>query len=160
VLAGIPTTVKRDEMLSRGFGSAEVIAYALVGVVLLVGAAALIGQSLYEFVESVDDGVVNASRRMLDTLLLTFIFIELFGAVRVTLKEQRLVAEPFFLVGIIASIKEVVLLIGTEDLSDQSQNAFRQGMIEVGVLAGIVLVLTLCTFIMRRSHREPSETSE
>jgi uncharacterized membrane protein (DUF373 family) len=152
--------MKRDELLSRGFGTAEVAAYALVGVVLFVGAVVLIGQSVYEFVESVGDGVVTASRRMLDTLLLTFIFIELFGAVRVTLREQRLIAEPFFLVGIIASIKEIVLLIGTQDLSEKSNDAFRQGMIEVGVLAGIVLVLTLCTFVTRRSHREPAETSE
>jgi uncharacterized membrane protein (DUF373 family) len=151
--------MKRDEMLSRGFGNAEVIAYALVGVVLVGGALVLIGQSVYEFVESVDDGVVTASRRLLDTLLLTFIFIELFGAVRVTLKEQRLIAEPFFLVGIIASIKEIVLLIGTEDLSDKSNDVFRRGIIEVGVLAGIVLVLTLCTFVMRRSRREPAETT-
>jgi uncharacterized membrane protein (DUF373 family) len=151
--------MKRDEMLSRGFGNAEVIAYALVGVVLVGGALVLIGQSVYEFVESVDDGVVTASRRLLDTLLLTFIFIELFGAVRVTLKEQRLIAEPFFLVGIIASIKEIVLLIGTEDLSDKSNDVFRRGMIEVGVLAGIVLVLTLCTFVVRRSRREPAETT-
>jgi uncharacterized membrane protein (DUF373 family) len=152
--------MKRDEMLWRGFGNAEVVAYALVGVVLFVGAMVLVGQSVYEFVESVDDGVVTASRRMLDTLLLTFIFIELFGAVRVTLKERRLIAEPFFLVGIIASIKEVVLIIGTQDLSGKSNDAFRQGMIEVGVLAGIVLVLTLCIFVMRRSQREPDETNE
>jgi hypothetical protein len=75
------------------------------------------------------------------------------------LKEQRLIAEPFFLVGIIASIKEIVLLIGTEDLSDKSNDVFRRGMIEVGALAGIVLVLTLCTFVMRRSRREPAETT-
>jgi uncharacterized membrane protein (DUF373 family) len=157
---GYPGDVKHDEMLSRAFSNAEVAAYALVGVVLVVGGVVLIGQSVYEFVESVDDGVVNASRRMLDTLLLTFIFIELFSAVRVTLKERRLIAEPFFLVGIIASIKEVVLLVGTENLSKEGDDAFRQGMIEVGVLAGVVLVLTLCTFVMRRSQREPDETSE
>jgi uncharacterized membrane protein (DUF373 family) len=152
--------MERDGMLDRGFGAAEVTAYALVGVVLILGAALLVGQAVYEFLDSVNDGVVDAARQMLDTLLLTFIFIELFGAVRVTLREQRLVAEPFFLVGIIAAIKEVVLLIGTKNLSEQASHAFRQGIIEVGVLAGVVLALSFCTFIVRRSRREPGEASD
>jgi uncharacterized membrane protein (DUF373 family) len=152
--------MKRDEVLERGSGTVEVAAYSLVGVVLIAAAVVLIGQAVYAFVNSVDSGVVTAARGLLDTLLLTFIFIELFGAVRATLREQRLIAEPFFLVGIIAGIKEIVLLIGTQDLSKQGSDVFRQGMIEVGVLAGVVAVLTLCTFIMRRSRREPGETSE
>ena len=152
--------MKRDEVLLRSSGSVEIAVYAVVGVVLIGAAVVLIGQSVYVFVDSVDDGVVNAARQLLDTLLLTFIFVELFGAVRATLREQRLIAEPFFLVGIIAAIKEVVLLIGTKDLSTKSSDVFRQGMIEVGVLAGVIAVLTVCTFVMRRSQREPAEASE
>ena len=152
--------MKRDEVLLRSSGAVEIAVYALVGVVLIGAAVVLIGQSVYEFVDSVDEGVVNATRQLLDTLLLTFIFVELFGAVRATLREQRLIAEPFFLVGIIAAIKEIVLLIGTKDLSTKGSDVFRQGMIEVGVLAGVVAVLTVCTFVMRRSQREPAEASE
>ena len=152
--------MQRESLLARGATTAEVSAYALVGLVLIAGAFVLVGQSVYDFADSVDDGVVDAARKALDTLLLTFIFIELFGAVRTTIKEQRLVAEPFFLVGIIAAIKEVVLLVGTEDLSKSGSQLFRQGMIEVAVLAGVIAVLTLCMFIVRRSRREPGETSE
>ena len=147
-----------DKTLDRGSETLETSAYALVGAVLIAGAVVLIGQSIYQFVDTVDDGVVNAAQALLDTLLLTFIFIELFGAVRVTLRERKLVAEPFFLVGIIAAIKEIVLLVGTEDLTDMSDKAFQHAVIEVGVLAGVVAVLTFCTFLMRRSRREPGET--
>jgi uncharacterized membrane protein (DUF373 family) len=146
-----------DDTLDRGSGALETAAYALVGAVLIAGAVVLVGQSIYQFVDTVDDGVVNAAQAMLNTLLLTFIFIELFGAVRVTLRERKLVAEPFFLVGIIAAIKEIVLLVGTENLSDKGDEAFRHGVIEIGVLAGVVAVLTFCTFLMRRSRREPGE---
>src|SRR5688572_30401030 len=152
--------MKREEVLIQRSGAVETAVYALLGLVLIGAAVILIGQSVYRFVDSVGDGVVDAARQLLDTLLLTFIFVELFGAVRATLREQRLIAEPFFLVGIIAAIKEVVLLIGTKDLSDKGSQLFRQGMIEVGVLAAIVGVLTLCTFVMRRSRREPAETDE
>ena len=152
--------MKQEPLLDRTASTVEVIAYAFVGLVLIAGAFVLVGQSIYDFVDSADDGVVVAARTALDTLLLTFIFIELFGAVRTTIKEQRLVAEPFFLVGIIAAIKEIVLLVGTENLSKSGERLFRQGMIEVAVLAGVIAVLTLCMFVVRRSRREPGETSE
>jgi uncharacterized membrane protein (DUF373 family) len=157
---GMPWCMERENALVRSSGAVEVTIYALLGVVLIGAAVVLIGQSVYRFVDSVGDGVVDAARQLLDTLLLTFIFVELFGAIRATLREQRLIAEPFFLVGIIAGIKEIVLLIGTKDLSTKGSDIFRQGMIEVGVLTGVVAVLTLCTFIIRRSQREPAEASE
>ena len=33
-------------------------------------------------------------------------------------------------------------------------------MIEIGVVVGVVLVLTVCTLLLRRSQREPSEVDE
>ena len=47
---------------------------------------------------------------VLDTLLLVFIIVELLSAVRRTLSQRELIAEPFLIVGIIASIKEIVVL--------------------------------------------------
>lgn len=140
---------------------AESALYACAGVVLLAGAGMLIGQAVYDLAKgAIDDGILEAARHALDTLLLVFIFVELFSAVRQTLREQRLVAEPFLLVGIIAAIKELVLLAGTEDLRDRGFDQFRNGMIEIGVVVGVVLVLSVCALLLRRSHREPSELEE
>ena len=47
---------------------------------------------------------------LLDILLLVFIVVELLFAVRTTVEKRELLAEPFLLVGIIASIKEIVVL--------------------------------------------------
>jgi len=33
-------------------------------------------------------------------------------------------------------------------------------MIEIGVVVGVVLVLAICTLLLRRSRREPSELEE
>ena len=107
-------------------------------------------QSGYNLVNDLDEGTIVAAQRALDSLFLTFIFVELLAAVRVTIREGTLVAEPFFLVGIIASIKELILLIGTEELSSQGWEKFRNGMIEVGVVTGVIAVLTLCTLWVRR----------
>jgi len=137
---------------------AEVVLYCLIAVVLFLGALVLVGKSLYDLVEGLaNDGALDAARATLDTLLLTFIFVELLGATRVIIREQRLVAEPFLLVGIIAAIKELVVLTGAEELSGHGWDAFRNGMIEIGVVVGVVLVLTFCILLLRRSQRDPSE---
>jgi uncharacterized membrane protein (DUF373 family) len=146
--------------IDRPAALVETALYVAIALVLGGAAAVLVVESTYNLVTTLDDGAVNAARDALDTILLTFIFVELFAAVRITVAEQRLIAEPFFLVGIIASIKEIVLLIGAEDLSTDTWEHFRNGMIEVGVLAGVVFVLTVCTLLARRRLREPAEADE
>lgn len=47
---------------------------------------------------------------LLDGLLLIFIFVELLYAVRTSLRSHEIVAEPFLIVGILACIKEIVVL--------------------------------------------------
>ena len=137
---------------------AEVVLYCLIAIVLFLGALVLVGASMHDLVDGLANaGAIEAARATLDTLLLTFISVELLGATRVIIREQRLVAEPFLLVGIIAAIKELVVLTGAEEQSGHGWDAFRNGMIEIGVVVGVVLVLTFCTLLLRRSQRDPSE---
>jgi uncharacterized membrane protein (DUF373 family) len=152
-----PNSEVSSPRIDRGAGAVEVVLYCAIAVVLIGGAVVMLVQSAYNLVADLDQGAVAAARAALDSLLLTFIFVELFGAVRVTINERTLVAEPFFLVGIIAGIKEIILLVGTENLSTQEWEKFRNGIIEVGVLAAVILVLTFCTVLVRRRMREPAE---
>jgi len=45
-----------------------------------------------------------------DGLLLVFILLELLAGVRETMRQKKLIAEPFLIVGITTSIKEIVVL--------------------------------------------------
>jgi uncharacterized membrane protein (DUF373 family) len=92
---------------------------------------------------------------MLDTLLLVFVLIELLSAVRVTLTEHKLLAEPFLLVGVIATIKELV--VTANEARDKTGEAFDEAAIEIGVLSGLLLVLAVALFLLRRKEREPEE---
>jgi len=78
-------------------------------------------------------------------------------AERVTIRERRLVAEPFLLVGIIASIKEIVVVAGAERPEDEGLEAFAEAMIEVGALALVILILSISSLLLRRREREPAE---
>jgi uncharacterized membrane protein (DUF373 family) len=70
-----------------------------------------------------------------------------------------LVAEPFLLVGIIASIKEIVVVAGAERPEEEGWREFGEAMIEVGVLALVILVLAISSLLLRRREREPAEES-
>ncbi len=98
---------------------------------------------------------------MLDALLLVFIFVELLYAVRITLKERQIVAEPFLIAGILVCIKEIIVLSvkAPEDYIDKGPE-FARAMVEIGVLGGLVLVLAAAAVLLRRKEREPEENAD
>lgn len=138
--------------------TAERTIYLAAAVLLLLGAAALVAGLVWSLVSELGDGVEPAVKHALDTLLLVFIFVELVGAVRSTVREGRLVAEPFLLAGIIGAIKEIIVISGAEDVRSGDPERFRRGMIELGVLGGLILLLAFASLLLRRKEREPEET--
>jgi len=103
------------------------------------------------------DGAAQAALEILDTLLLVFIVVELLFAVRITIAKRELIAEPFLLVGIIASIKEIVVLsVKAADDIGKGQS-FSDAMWEVGVLGVLVLLLGITAWLLRLKEREPGE---
>jgi uncharacterized membrane protein (DUF373 family) len=148
-----------DGLEQRAFMWAEQLIYAVAAVVLVAGALALLVDAIVGFVDHLGEDVVASSTELLSVLLLVFVFVELLGAVRVTMRERRLIAEPFLLVGIIASIKEIVVVAGAERPEEEGWQEFAEAMIEVGVLALVILVLAISSLLLRRREREPSEES-
>lgn len=155
----LPSLAQRaDTFLSWG----EVTVYFTVAVILTIGAALLVGDAVSTFVDLIVDGqpVLAAATELLSVLLLVFVFVELLGAVRKTLRERRLLAEPFLLVGIIASIKEIVVVAGAERPKDSGFAEFRDGMVEIGVLSGVVLVLAIAALLLRMRQEKPAEEED
>jgi uncharacterized membrane protein (DUF373 family) len=91
------------------------------------------------------------------TLLLLFIVVELLFAVRATLANRELVAEPFLLVGIIASIKEIVVLSVKAAGQIGGGAKFLDSLREISVLGVLVILLGITSFLLRRKEREPEE---
>src|SRR5688500_5009062 len=135
--------------------AAEGAVYAVVGVLLVIAASLTLMAVGYELFNELEDGTLDAVTAALDGLLLVFILVELLGAVRATVRERKLVAEPFLVVGIIASIKEIV--VATLKASDLKGDEFTDTMTEIDVLAVVILLLGLTSFLVRRKEREPEE---
>ena len=150
------TSVQR--LIDRSLNAAEDLLYVVLAVLLVAGAAILLGQASYEMVTHLDDGAAEAVKDALESLLLVFILVELLAAIRATIRERKLVAEPFLLVGIIASIKEIVVIaIDAKSDFGAEDGSFVDAMIAIGVLAGVLLILSIATLLVRRKEREPAE---
>ena len=142
---------------TRALEVAENVIYAGIVLFLLAAGALLLavaGRSTWTAVRDFDQ---TGALALLDVLLLLFIVVELLFAVRTTIEKRELVAEPFLLVGILASIKEIVVL-SVEAAKSIGQGAdFLDRMIEIGVLGVLVLLLAVAALLLRRKEREPDE---
>lgn len=130
--------------------------YGITAVVLGIAAFVVLSKAVYDLVTDTPHGVVDAVETSFDALLIVFILAELLTAVRVAVVEHELVAEPFLLVGILAAIKELVVL-STFQIQDEKAS---ESVLKIGALAGVIVVLAAATWILRRREREPKESEE
>jgi uncharacterized membrane protein (DUF373 family) len=137
----------------------EDLIYVGIAVVLVAASAVLLVVAVDELLDVFDGLGPDPVVEVLDTLLLLFIFVELLSAVRATVATRGLVAEPFLLVGIIASIKEIVVLSvkAAEDIGSGAK--FRDQLWEIAVLGGVVLLLGITAWLLRIKEREPEEAA-
>ncbi len=142
-----------SQTTNRGMRVAEDVIYALTALILVGGALAVLLDAAYSFATGAPENLRKAIESTLDALLIVFILVELLGAVRETLSERKLVAEPFLLVGIIAAIKEIVVVASFSGKKDDIEGA----MLEIGVLGAVIIGLSLATWLLRRKEREPDE---
>lgn len=154
---------KSEGLTNRALRLVEDVVYALICVVLSAAALALLVKAGYDLATGLgaEEGLKKTTSQILDTLLLVFILVELLSAVRTTLVERQLLAEPFLLVGIIATIKEIVIgSLEAKDLAGSDRDAFVDVMTEIGVLGAVLLVLAVASYLLRRKEREPEEADE
>src|SRR5690348_9303256 len=115
--------------------------YWAIAVVLVIGSVALLIAQFSSLLRLQNTPVNVVMIEILDGLLLIFIFVELLYAVRSCLRSHEIVAEPFLIVGILAGIKEIVVL-SVEAASLLSKGPeYARAVVEIGVLGGVVLVL-------------------
>ncbi|MGI9120018.1 MAG: phosphate-starvation-inducible PsiE family protein [Acidimicrobiales bacterium] len=154
----MPDQPHPDGITNRSLRLVEDVVYALICLVLTGGALVLLVKAGYDLATGTGHGVKETISGILDTLLLVFILVELLSAVRTTLIERQLLAEPFLLVGIIATIKEIVVgSLEAKSLAGKDSSAFDDVMTEIGVLGGVLLVLAVSSYLLRRKEREPEE---
>lgn len=148
------------EWTARAFTFVEDAVYIGIGVLLAASALALLVATAVMFVHSVLGGVLTAHVvSLLDQVLLVFMIVEILYTVQVSFREHALVPEPFLVVGLIAGIRRVLVLTAEfGDLVERGDTAFRNGMLELGLLTSMILALVAALVLVRR--RAPGAAAE
>ena len=137
-------------VLDRGAaGLRRVLIDAAVAIALTVGGVILLGVVLYDFVRGLGrDSFTGLVLELLSGLLPVFIFTELISTIRVAIARRSVTVEPFLIVGMVAAIRRLIV-ISAEAENLLGTPRFRDLMLEIGVLAGTVLVLGVTVFVLR-----------
>lgn len=114
---------------------------AVVVAILLVGlAATLIVSGIIGFFLNLSaHGVSSAATRLLDQMLLVLILGEIVHTVVLSLREHRLAAQPFIIVGLVAVIRKILLVLSSETTMGTAQLALLIAMV-VAFVIGLIAV--------------------
>ena len=95
---------------------------------------------------------------VVDRLLFLLMLVEILHTVRVSMRSGRLTCEPFLIVGLIASIRRVLVITLQSSevmhgaMTEERAALFQASMIELGVLGGLILVMVLSIFLLHRAR--------
>ena len=151
------------EKLRHHFGDylvkAEVFIYSVLAVLLFATALATIADATKMLWEGLRHWTIaNQTLQVLDHLLVVLMLVEILHTVRISIHSHTLITEPFLVVGLIASIRRIlVITLEASTLtkegtwSPERASIFRASMIELGLLGVLVLVLVFSVTLLRRN---------
>jgi uncharacterized membrane protein (DUF373 family) len=147
----------RQRVADRVLAMLEDAVYWAIAALLVVGSVALLVAQFNTMLRLRNTPTSTVMIEILDGLLLIFIFVELLYAVRSCLRSHEIVAEPFLIVGILAGIKEIVVLsVEAAALLNKGPD-FARAVVEIGVLGAVVFVLALAAFVLRERRRDTDD---
>jgi uncharacterized membrane protein (DUF373 family) len=123
---------------------------AATGLLALGGAAATLWNGLGAWTAPETVFIV------IDRLLFVLMLIEILHTVRVSVRSGSLSCEPFLVVGLIASIRRILVITlessqAAKHWSDEVEQLFRASMIELAVLGALIAVMVASIFLLRRT---------
>ena len=140
------------------FHRAEQLIYIGLGAVLTVAAlVALAGAARLLWAGMQDWTGTEAVFEIIDRLLFVLMLIEILYTVRASMRSGALSSEPFLVVGLIACIRRILVIsLETSNVTKPDQwtstspEVFNAAMTELGVLAGLVVVMVGAIYFIRR----------
>jgi uncharacterized membrane protein (DUF373 family) len=137
---------------------AEHIIYSFVALALIVPIVMLFVSVAMSMLQVSEAGIFQTVLAILDRVLLVFILVELLYTTRIIRQEHGIIiAEPFLLVELIAVVRRILLVTAQIEEARGTQE-FQNLLAELGVMAGLVVVLTSALFLLRRTRRSERET--
>src|SRR3989441_998111 len=139
------------EWILRGFIRVEDAVYVGLGTVLAAMALALLVAVAIAFAQALlADALPGHAVQLLDRLLLILMIVEILYTVQVSFSEHALVPEPFLIVGLIATIRRLLVLTAEfARLVESNTAAFRAAMLELGLLTVMIVALVVSLVVLK-----------
>ena len=141
----------KELRLAKILGLSERVVYYVAALALLVTVGMLFVSAGDSILRVPEVGPLETALEVLDRVLLIFIFAELLGTISTIVREREVKAEPFLLIGLIAVVRRI---LGVTVSIEQSLGTpeFTSLLLELGVLTGLVLTLTIALYFTRRTR--------
>ena len=154
-------TTRLGRAADQVFLRIELLAYIALG--LLLAAAAVRGMlgAGSELLRALPaHGPEGALILAIDRLLFVLMVVEILHTVRASFRSGTLVAEPFLVVGLIASIRRVLVITLKSSeageagkMTADAADVLHSTLLELLVLAVLILVMVASIYLLRRSKR-------
>jgi len=139
-------------VVSTAFALVQDVVYVATGVLLTVSAIAILARGGVDLARALSAGVdVSTIVVLLDRMLLVLMVVELLYTLQMSFREHALVAEPFLLLALIASVRRILVI--TAEFGAQARRdevLFRQVMWELALLTVLIVVLVASVVILRK----------
>jgi uncharacterized membrane protein (DUF373 family) len=140
------------EHIERALGIGIGVLLSLAALLALTGAATLAWDGAVQWPQ------IRSLFGIVERLLFVLMLVEILHTVRASIQSHVLACEPFLVVGMIATIRRIlVVTLETSDhptestLPPGSMSSFNNAMIELSVLGLLTLVLSVAIYLSRRS---------
>ena len=154
-------SAERDvrDRISDVFTRIEDITYIGLGVLLAAGALILLGAAAWFLYNSIFSGEIRENIvDLLDQILLILMVLEILYTVQVSFREHTLSPEPFLVVGLIAAVRRVLIITAEFSKPEEVlEAAFRNAMMELGLLTVLILSLVLSLQLLKRQSPAKAE---
>jgi uncharacterized membrane protein (DUF373 family) len=147
------------DRISNVFTRIEDITYIGLAVLLAAGALILLGAAAWFLYNSIFSGEIRENIvDLLDQILLILMVLEILYTVQVSFREHTLSPEPFLVVGLIAAVRRVLIITAEFSKPEEVlEAAFRNAMMELGLLTVLILSLVLSLQLLKRQSPAKAE---
>ena len=142
--------------ITQGLNLFEDLIYGIIALAL-AGAAILVLYSVFNsFVHTIADNTISTGIiHIIDKILLCLMIAEILYTVTISFESHSLKTEPFLIVGLIASIRRILLIsLEAAHVTSSDPVTFKNFMIELGILSVLVLIFVVSIYLLRKQKRK------
>src|SRR6202158_5117480 len=144
------------------FQHIELFVYVALGIVLSVTSVLALGSTALLLLEGIRDwSSTGPIFLIVDRLMFVLMLIEILHTARGSVRSGELTPEPFLIIGLIASIRNVlVITLKSSGVTSEGHGSiegemlFRSSIAELAVLGVLILIFVVAIYLLRRGRAQ------